>query len=420
MSRDELVRIDDTGVLHPVGKVASQRMRARRGAFRMMPAPEHVLFLRYVGEDGQRDEDDGAVVRLAGEVTTPGALCDIVALVAQAGWKGELVVVSGDAVRSLFFDAGNILAAQTNVEAEGLGALAYRWGALSQAPFREPDEGSLHPTPEDGRLLGEAMVKQGLLSPEKLFELLAKQAKEIAFATLLASDGMFYFLDRYDEARVGLRHHVSANNLLMEGVQRMDEAKYFRERIPSESHVPVPVLGRREPDAELVPVLRACDGHRSVLEIGRASGLSEFEATRAIFQLIQAGNVTISAPTPHGAEALVAIFNDAIATIFSAAERVSKAPSLRDHLASFASSIGLYDALFAGAGPKSNGTLDPTKIGHNVKVLAGSDPDTMLSRWLYEYVAFALFDASSQLSRADEQLLSSEVSDRISLLAPKS
>ena len=93
MSRDELVRIDDTGVLHPVGRVASQRMRARKGAFRLMPAPSHVMFFRYVGEDGERDEDDGAVVRLAGEVTAPGTLCDIVGLVAQAGWKGELVVV---------------------------------------------------------------------------------------------------------------------------------------------------------------------------------------------------------------------------------------------------------------------------------------------------------------------------------------
>ena len=239
MSRDELVRIDETGVLHPVGKVASQRMRARQGAFRLMPAPDHVLFLRYVGEDGQRDEDDGAVVRLAGEVTTPGALCDIVALVAQAGWKGELVVVSGDAVRSLFFDAGNILAAQTNVEAEGLGALAYRLGAISRA-----DADSLQLTPEEGRLFGEAIVKQGLLSPEKVFELLAKQAKEIAFATLLAADGMFYFLDRYDGARVGLRHHVSANNLLMEGVQRMDQAKYFQRADPLRE--PCPCAGPRK------------------------------------------------------------------------------------------------------------------------------------------------------------------------------
>src|ERR1051325_9986267 len=101
MSRDELVRIDDSGVLHPVGKVASQRLRARKGAFRLMSAPAHAIFLRYVGEDGERDEEDGAIVRLAGEVTAPGALCDIVALVGQAGWKGARAVLSGETQGSL-------------------------------------------------------------------------------------------------------------------------------------------------------------------------------------------------------------------------------------------------------------------------------------------------------------------------------
>ena len=415
MSRDELVRIDDTGVLHPVGKVASQRMRARQGAFRLMPAPDHVLFLRYVGEDGQRDEDDGAVVRLAGEVTTPGALCDIVALVAQAGWKGELVVVSGDAVRSLFFDAGNILAAQTNVEAEGLGALAYRFGAISRA-----DADSLHLTPEEDRLVGEAIG-----------EARASFARESIRAADEAGQR-----DRVRNAARG-RRHVLLPRPLRRSARRAapprqrqqpphgggaadGRGQVFPGADPLREPCSVPVLGRREPDSDLVPVLRACDGRRSVLEVARASGLSEFEATRAMFQLIQAGNVTISAPAPHGSEALVSIFNDAISSIFRAAERASKGASLRDHLASFASSIGLYDALFAGAGPQSDGTLDPARIGHNVEMLAESDPDAMLARWLYEYVAFALFDASSQLSRADEQLLSSEVSDRISLLAPKS
>jgi len=51
--------------------------------------------------------------------------------------------------------------------------------------------------------------------------------------------------------------------------------------------------------------------------------------------------------------------------------------------------------------------------------LGGEDPDNVLSQWLYEYVAFALFDAGSQLSKDDEQALSRRVSDRIMVLAPK-
>jgi hypothetical protein len=414
MSRDELVRIDDTGAVHPVGKVASQRMRMRKGAFRLMPAPGHVMFMRYVGEDGERDEDDGAVVRLAGEVTAPGTLCDIVALVGQAGWKGELAVLSGETSRSIFFEAGNILGAQTNVVAERIGNLLYRLGVLS-AEEVEAVEGTL----SEGRRFGEIAVALGLLTREKLFEVMAKQTQEIAFATLLVQDGMFYFLDRYDAVRVAMRHHVSVNSLLMEGVQRMDESKYFRERIPSESHVPVPIAGRSDPAEELRAVWQACDGHRSVLEVGRACGLGEFEVTRALFQLVQGGFIHVSPPMPEGPQALVSIFNQAMTMIFQAAESAGKGQLLSDHLGQFASSIGIYDALFAGAGPTEEGRLDEARTVQNVKVLGGSEADTLLAQWLYEYAAFALFDASAQLSKEEEQRLSREVSELIKILAPK-
>src|SRR5262249_50268308 len=112
-ARSELVRIDPTGVAHPIGNVASQRMRARAGAFRLLPAPAHVVFMRFTGEDGRRDVDDGAIVRLAGEITTPGSMCDVFALLVQTGWRGELAVLDGATVRSVFFDAGNVVGAQT-------------------------------------------------------------------------------------------------------------------------------------------------------------------------------------------------------------------------------------------------------------------------------------------------------------------
>jgi hypothetical protein len=389
-------------------------MRARKGAFRLMPSPAHVIFQRYVGEDGERDEDDGAIVKLAGEVTAPGALCDVVGLVAQAGWKGELAVLSGETTRSLFFEAGNILGAQTNVVAERIGTLLYRLGVLSAEQVA-----AVEAALTGGRRFGEVAVTLGLLTREKLFEVMTKQTHEVAFATLLVADGMFYFLDRYEPSRLAMRPHVSASSLLMEGVQRMDESKYFRERIPSDTHVPVPIAGRSDPAEELRAVWQASDGRRSVLEVGRATGLGEFEVTRALFQLVQTGFIHVSPPMPEGPLALVSIFNEALSMIFRAAERVGKAQLLREHLGQFASSIGVYDALFAGAGPTDDGRLDEQRTVQNVKTLGGSDADALLAQWLYEYASFALFDAGSQLSKDDEQSLSKEVSELIQVLAPK-
>src|SRR5690606_29813380 len=108
-NRDELIRIDSQGVAHPIGVVASQRMRAHEGAYRVLPAPSHVVLMRYTGEDGRVDEGDGAIVRVAGEITSTGTICDILALLAQTGWRGILSVHTKDATREIFMDQATVL-----------------------------------------------------------------------------------------------------------------------------------------------------------------------------------------------------------------------------------------------------------------------------------------------------------------------
>src|SRR5271155_4626742 len=141
--RLELVRVDATGTAHPVGKTASQRMRARQGAFRLMPAPAHLIVMRYVGEDGRRDPEDGPVFRLAGEVTHAGALCDIVAT-------------------------------QSTVETERLGEVLYRYGALT----KDQIAATVAAATADVRF-GEAAVKLGFIPREKLYQLMSRQSEEI-------------------------------------------------------------------------------------------------------------------------------------------------------------------------------------------------------------------------------------------------
>ena len=413
--KSELVRIDAGGVARPIGNTAGQRLRARAGAYRLMPAPSHVVFMRHVGEDGQRDETDGAVVRLAGEVTHPGTLCDIVALVAQAGWRGELVVLDGQTSRSIFFEAGNVIAAQSSAEGERVGEVMYKLGALTQEQVEQ-----IAAAVTEGRRFGEAAIELGLLPRERVFDLMGKQAEEIVYASLLVGDGMFWFLDGFDETRLSATHHISANAILMEGVRRMDEVKYFRERIPSDEHVPVRVPGRTEPPAELAQVLAACDGRRSVMEVGRACGLPEFEATHAVFRLVQAGFLHIQPPLPTSVEAIVAIFNDAIRAIYESLDRAGKSDSLRSQMSMYSSTAGVYDALFSGAGPAGDGTLKEARIAKNMDLMGVDDPQPALAEWLYDYVSYAMFNASAGLTKENEQALAKRVHDRLALLAAKS
>jgi hypothetical protein len=419
----ELVRIDSTGTAHAVGKTASQRMRARQGSFRLMASPAHLIVMRYVGEDGRRDPEDGPIFRLAGEITADGALCDVFGLIGQAGWPGELVVHDGDTSRSIFFDRSHVIGAQSNADGERLGEVLYRYGALTA---EQVEETAKH-VGADVRF-GEAAVRLGFLTRERLFQLMTKQTEEIVYAMLLVGDGMFYFLDMFDESRITARQSLSVNGLLMEGVRRMDETRYFRERIPSDQHVPGRLPGRAPPEEELASVYAAIDGHRSVAEIGRLVSMGEFEVTQALFQLIQSGRIVVRAPRPTGPSATVALFNEVMAKVHAELSPIGQWPEVREQLAGFATGAGVYDALFRRAGPQEDGTLVIDTIVENVTVMVGpGQAEQMLSQWLYEYVSFAVFVAepylreheASPASKRDGPASTQPLSKRLSsLIAP--
>lgn len=407
-SSPDLVRIDDTGTAHAVSRSASQQLRARKGTFRLMPSPSHIIFMRFVGEDGRRDEEDGAVVKLGGEVVTRGALCDIVALIGHAGWKGELVVFDGINSRSIFFDANNVVGAHSNAEGERLGEILYQFGALTQEQVDRCMK-------VENKRLGDAAVELGLISREKLFSVMSKQTEEIVYKTLLVGDGMYYFLDRFDESRLSARTNLRSNALLMEGVRRMDEINYFRERIPSDEHIPIKTSKKNDPAEELRKVYGAIDGEASVAELGRRCEVSIFDVTQVLFQLCQSGHVQIRPPKPTDPIAIVETFNAAMRLVIKVVEQTdkTKASELRYTLASFASSSGVYDALFMFAGPESDGSVKTERVVLNITGLAGDDAIPSLAQWLYEYAAFALFAATSLVSKETEQTLSRQVSEMI-------
>src|SRR5262249_24491233 len=156
------------------------------------------------------------------------------------------------------------------------------------------------------------------------------------YAVLLVGDGMFYFLDTFDEKRLAARQNISVSALLMEGVRRMDETRYFRDRIPSDQHVPDRVPNRAPPEPELQKAFQAVDGAGSVADICRVVEQGEFEVTQVLFQLVQSGHVVIHAPRPTGPAAIVAVFNESMTILLRDLDDVGKGDEVREQLASFA------------------------------------------------------------------------------------
>lgn len=401
--RDDLLRIDATGTVHPVGRSASQQLRPRTGEWRLIPSPRELVMARSMsGGD--------AVLKLAGEIRTPGALSDIVALAAQSAWKGELIVLSDAGSRSFFFENGDILGATTTVPEERLGETLYRFGIVSRAQL----DAIVAATTGTGKRLGEAALELGLVPAETLFAMMERQVEEVFFAAVQISEGAFYFFDRFEERSILRRHNLSASGLLMEAARRMDEMRFFREKVPSDAFVPVQVPGKRPPD-DLASMFDVCDGKRSITDIARATSQLEFDVTRAVFQLISAGCMIVTAPRPRGPEAIVETYNLALAVIHERSDAAGRGGEMRDGLSRFATGGGVYDPLFMGAGPLMDGTLKPNRIAQNIAALAGEDPDAWLIGLMNDYVGFALFQAESLLSREVQAKL---VADVMELLKP--
>lgn len=404
--REDLLRIDGTGAMHPVGRAASQQLRPRAGEWRLIPSPHELIVARSVtGGD--------ATMKLAGEIGTPGALCDIVALIAQSGWRGELVVLSGRGTRSLYFDRGTILGAATTVPGERIGEMLYRFGVVT----RQELDAIVEAGKATGKRFGEAAIESGIVGAEKLFAMMARQVEVVFFAAVHVGDGAFYFFDRFDERKLAQRQSFNAGGLLMEAARRMDEMKFFREKIPNDTFIPVATPGRSAPE-ELSAVFACFDGKRDIAEIERVLGQTEFEVTRAVFQLVSSGVATIVAPRPRGPEAIIEAFNPAIAAIHHRCDRAGKGGELRDGLARFATGGGLYDPLFMGAGPLADGTLRPGRIAQNLAALASDDSDAWLVGLMNDYVGFALFQSESLLSREMHADLQAEVADILSPVRP--
>jgi hypothetical protein len=404
--RDDLLRVDSTGAMHPVGREASQQLRPKAGEWRLIASPKELIVARSMTWGD-------AVLKLAGEIKSPGALSDIVALAAQSGWRGELVVLSESGSRSFYFDSGTLIAATTTVPEERLGETLWRFGVIT----REQLETIVHVTAETGKRLGEAAVEMGIVSAEKLFAMMAQQVEEVFFAAIHVSEGAFYFFDRFDEKHILRRHSMNAGGLLIEAARRMDEMRFFREKVPSDTYIPTPVAGKKPAD-ELANVFLQCDGKRSIADLGRATGKLEFDVTRAVFQLVSSGCVVVVAPSPRGPEAIVETVNPALAAVHERCDAVGKGAELREGLSRFATGGGVYDPLFMGAGPQKDGTLKPDRIGRNIAALAGEDADAWLVELMNDYVGFAVFQAESVLSREAQATLLAEVMELLKPLRP--
>ena len=417
MSTDpDLVAIDEAGISHPIGKLASKRMRDRVGDFRLLPSPAAVVLMRGVEISAGKMKETGGHIRLAGELSKRGDLTDIFSFLGQVGWRGRLLVSDNEHVRVIVFENGNVVGVRTNAPAERLGQVMFRFGILTQ-----PELHKVLKACRAGVRFGEAATRVGGLEEGTVYEYIGHQIREVVCATFDIRNGAFSFLDDFDETALASGHAVPVSALLSEGVTRMDELDYFRERIPSDQHVPTRIRETPPKDDHAQQLFRRINGQRSVEELGRLTGMGEFEATKTLFALVRSGHVKIRAPrTPGGEGAIIDQASEALRRVFQSAVAAGKEQELRENLNSFMQGMGLYPILLRDAGPGPDGGLNAKRVLENLsRVAAAGDRERVLKELLHQLVSFALFTTGTSVGAKDEAPLKKSISQTMRALRPE-
>ena len=216
------------------------------------------------------------------------SLADICQLLAMGRKTGCLTVRDQGSFGYVYFEAGRVIHASVLNRPDRLGDLVVAGGLL------RPEELAKVESSRGDRTLAQALSESDLLEAEALEPLLAMQVEEAIFHLFSWAQGAFHF-DPDQVLESGMpRVSMNAEALLLEGARRVDEWGQIQKKIPSTDLIfGIVDDPPDEVEAELTKdqkrVLDLLDGERTVDDLIKASGLLDFDTSKALFGLLVAG-----------------------------------------------------------------------------------------------------------------------------------
>ncbi|HEY3587732.1 MAG TPA: DUF4388 domain-containing protein, partial [Myxococcaceae bacterium] len=398
------IRVESGGRVAPDGE-ASGELDARHGSFVLLPtAPDLLAALRQPPEGGR---SKGPRVVVVGDASG-FPLSDLIAFLGQSRWTGTLRLHAAGGERSVVLKDGEVHGASSEDPAARLSEVLVRIGHAS----RHDVEDALRDNPPSR--VGRALVDRGLLQPHDLWACVTQQVSDIFHAIVLARDGAFTLVDQEPDEKTGPAVQLSTQSLLMDAIRKIDELQHFRQRIP---HGRVYVTKKRPSDGKLQPdedrLLALANGQRTVLELAQASKLSEFDATKILFRLLEGGYASVSelkhgevaAPArgraaARGAESepavrVVATFDEIFGEIASEVGSKGMAREFLDAANAALASRSLSESpVLVGLTLGADGRFDARKMLDayaRVRPSLGSEPVASLRQALSDVMFFLLF-----------------------------
>jgi hypothetical protein len=412
--------IDAHGRVVPHGDVARRALADRAGRFVLLPSAGDLLVARRAPATGAASDRPRCIV--AGDLAA-FPIADFIAFVHQARLSGVLTVSSAGTERAIAFEDGEVRSAQSSAPGERVGEVAVRLGYATEAQVADAT-GS-------GRPIGKVLVDGGTLKPNDLYKCLHEQVVSVFHGLLLSKSGTFALVDEDPAERVAAPLSVSTQSLLMDGIRRIDELSLFQARIPGSGAF----LRRRDPARPMTlrptenALLALVDGRRTVAEIATGAHLNEFDATKILFHLAEAGYVEVvatpvaSASPAERVPTVVAGINALLRTVAQAIPPGARAAFLDAAQAFLFDEANPWSPLMRGLSVGGDGGLDEAAVQHalarlDAAALTAMDasdvpPAKLALAALRDALFFWLFLAGERIPRDVDESLGRAVKQKL-------
>ena len=315
--------------------------------------------------------------------------------------NGSILFTLKSGNKELFFEDGEVVYAQSSFVNENLPEVLYDLGKINQTTLKK-----IHEVGGTNLSVGKVLVDKAVITTKDLWLASRQQVESIVFNLFSFQEGSFCFLpSKIDQEKV-VRLSMNTQNLIMEGLRRVDERALYMRDIRSLDSVPVlsEQRGQKLDENEelLVDLIR--DDRANVKEILRLSGLGEFEALRTLYLLLRKKVVSLEDPVVAEAKGelgdIVAIFNGALVAL---SRQISVAnSSFVDEVQSFLRDLPQpYSYVFRDVSVQDDGSVDGGRIMGNLDGLEEGDKKRLLADSLSELIYMECLAAKESLP-ADE------------------
>lgn len=225
-------------------------------------------------------------------------LPDLLSFLQMARLTAALVLERPGQESKVFLRDGQPVFATSTHDALRLGAMLVRQGKAEPSQV----EAAIRRARSAGFRIGQGLMQAGLVDEAELQRLLKVQVSEVIFELFEWREGTFTVYDQVPPPATAVKLEVDLQNLVMEGVRRLDERGRVAELLP-ELDLVIEALANPErikSSLSLTPeewrIFFLVDGRRTAREICRLAGDPDELATLSLLCRLMQANLVVAGP----------------------------------------------------------------------------------------------------------------------------